>query len=112
MTHEPEWDDEQREAMLGLRIYQGGVCSGCGFHHSVTANKANLFAPEDRFCNVCKGVAQWTRVQHKHDEAQVARLGDRPSPMATRPTDGRTTVIRRLSPLEAEARKTPPSQND
>lgn len=91
--------------MLGLRIYRRGVCSGCGFHHTVTANKANVFTFEDDVCNVCKGAAQYGRVQHHHDEAAVARLGERPSPMAVRPTDGRTTTIRRLSTLEAEARQ-------
>jgi len=108
VTREPEWDDAEREAMLGLRIYRRGLCSGCGFHHDVTADKANHFTFEDDRCPVCKGAAQWSRLQQMHDEAAVTRLGERPSPMAVRPTDGRSTVIRRLSPLEVEARQMKP----
>lgn len=104
MSREPEWDDEQRESMLGLLLYERGVCQGCGFHRDVASNKANHFTFEDHYCPVCKGAAQWGRVQGAQDKQQEDRLGERPNPMTVRPGDGRTTTIRRLSPLEIENR--------
>lgn len=92
--------------MLGLLVYQGGLCPGCGFHHDLTNDKSNHFAIEERTCNVCKGVAPYMRAQREADERAAKALGDKAPPTAPRPSDGRTTSIRPTSPLEIEARRT------
>lgn len=110
VTHEAEWDDVQREAMLGLLIYQGGICPGCGFHHDLTGDKTNHFAIEERSCNVCKGVAPYLRAQADADERSRKAMGDKPAPTAPRPSDGRTTSIRLKSPFEVEERRSKQSR--
>jgi hypothetical protein len=102
VTREVEWDDVQRESLMGLLIFQGGICPGCGFHHDLTSDKANHFAIEERSCNVCKGVAPYLRVQADSDHKAV---GDKPAPNMPRPSDGRTTSIRLKSPFEVEERR-------
>jgi hypothetical protein len=105
VTREPEWDDAQRDAMLGLAIYEGGVCSGCGFHRSIADDKDNLIAIEEHVCSVCRSGTQYGRIQGSRDTEHENRLGESPPPAAPRPSDGRSTYFRLLSPAEAELRR-------
>lgn len=92
--------------MLALEFYEAQICSGCGFHKSLTHDKAEHFTFEHDVCLVCKGAAQQDRAQAQHDEAHDKRLGENASPLAARAADGRTTFVRRLSPDEVEALRT------
>lgn len=101
VTREAEWDDEQRERMLALGIYEAQVCE-CGFHASLANNPANFFTFETKVCPVCAGVAKFGRRQSDADEKEVkARHGeDDPPPNATLPDDGRRMFVRQMSPDE------------
>lgn len=93
-----------REEMLGLTLYRRGVCE-CGFHESLTADKRNHFGFEDKVCPVCQGVARAARMQTATDEKIVEAMGKDPAPRMVRPTDGRRTFVKMLSPAEVEAAK-------
>ena len=102
---EPEWDDDQRAQARALVAYEAGICR-CGFHSSITADRSNFFTFEDRRCSVCAQAEKYGRIQDSSDEAAVKAMGETPPPGIPRPTDGRQTFLRRMSPTEvAEARE-------
>ena len=90
--------------MLALGAYESGVCD-CGVHESLTEDKSNVFTFEDRHCPVCRGVARYQRVQTDMDEKATKALGENPPPHSPRPSDGRRTFVRQMSPTEVEARR-------
>lgn len=95
--------------MTGLGYYEAGICSGCGFHHSLTEDRRNVFQIEDTFCNVCAGASKYARVQQSQDSDAETRLGQNPPPAAPRPSDGRHTVLRRVPRAQvAPAKNTQP----
>lgn len=104
VTREPEWDDAQRDAMLGLGLFESGV-HDCGFHKSLAGDKDNVVAIEEDECAFCRGAAQYDRVQKQRDREHEDRLGDNAPAAAPRPSDGRITTMRLLSPLEVEMRR-------
>lgn len=106
VTREVEWDDRQRARMEALSIYERGVCS-CGFHESLTNDKANAFTFEVKTCPVCRGAAKFDRIQQHSDEQSDKTLGDNPPPGLSRSADGRRTFIRQMSPLEVAAMQRP-----
>ncbi|WP_166390316.1 hypothetical protein [Nocardioides ochotonae] len=106
VTREPEWDDAQRDALLGYKLYESQICE-CGFHKSLTRDKSQHFDIEDDVCFVCRAAAQYSRVQSIGDRAAEKALGENAPPMAVRPSDGRRTHIRHKSPLEIEALRPP-----
>ena len=105
VKREPAWTDDDRTQMLALARYEAHVCSGCGFHKSLANDPANHFMPEDEFCLLCQQLAPWQRVRDADDDAAEKALGENPSPSAKRPTDGRTTFLRMLSPDEVAKRQ-------
>lgn len=106
MTREIEWDDRQRERLLALGYYERGVCE-CGFHKSLTNDRANHFTFPTETCPVCKGAAQVARLQAHADEEIDKRLGENPAPGSPRAADGRRMFVQQLSPLEVAARQRP-----
>lgn len=92
--------------MLGLVAYRAGLCA-CGWHESLATDKSNHFTFEDKFCPVCAGVAQYDRITRDRDETMVKRLGEKPPPSAKRPSDGRRTFTRMMSPDEVAAKANP-----
>ena len=88
--------------MEALGIYERGLCA-CGFHESLTADRANHFTFEVKTCPVCQGAAKFGRIQEHADEKADKRLGDEPAPDAARSADGRRTFLRQMSPLEVAA---------
>lgn len=105
VKREPEWDDDSREDMIALAEYEAGICN-CGIHRSLTHDKANFFSFVDDVCPVCRGAAQYGRMQAAKDEVAVKALGEKPQPTAPRPDDGRSTYVTKLSDGEvAERRK-------
>lgn len=93
---EVEWDDDERTRMLALGTYEAGLCR-CGFHSSLTADRANFFTFEDRRCSVCAKSEQYGRIQEQNDEAAMKAFGEKPPPAQPRPSDGRQTFVRRMS---------------
>lgn len=87
--------------MLGLAVYEAGV-GPCGYHHSLTNDMGNFFSIENETCKVCAAAARFARIQSARDERAVK--GEQP-PEAIRPSDGRRTFVRQLSPLEVAARR-------
>lgn len=81
--------------MLELRLYEAGVCSGCGYHKSLTGDLDNQFAIEVEHCNVCAGVAKHDRIQHADDKKALKAMGDEDKipPTRKRPTDGRRVLV-------------------
>jgi hypothetical protein len=101
VTREAEWDDFERERLIGLAVYERGVCA-CGFHESVASDRENHFTFEDSTCPVCRGAARYARMQAATDERQ---RDDNAAPATPRPGDGRRTFIRRLSATEVVERR-------
>lgn len=85
--------------MQGFVKFEEGLCS-CGWHESLTNDKANHFTFEDRVCPVCAGVAQYGRVLAERDEVAEKRLGEKAPARAKRPGDGRRTFTKMLGPDE------------
>lgn len=85
--------------MRALDAYEAGICR-CGFHSSLTANRDNFFTFEDRRCAVCARSEVYARIQDHDDEKAMKAFGDDPAPGQPRPTDGRSTFLRRMSPDE------------
>lgn len=77
--------------MLALDRYESELCR-CGTHPSLLEDKRNHFTFDEKFCPVCKGGAQFSRIQAHADHVAVERMGDDPPPGAPLPSDGRTTV--------------------
>lgn len=92
VNREPEWDDESRAEMLSLAEYEAGICE-CGFHKSLTRDKANRFSFEVDHCPVCAGVAQYGRLQARDDAEEEEKLGKSAPPAAKRPADGRHVLM-------------------
>lgn len=100
MTREPEWSGEQRDRLLALRAHDARVCE-CGIHEDVTGDPANLLTIDSRVCPICKALAVDQRVRDAADEKAMKAHGENPPPSAPRPSDGRRTFIRGLTPEEA-----------
>ncbi|AIY15847.1 hypothetical protein GUY44_07385 [Pimelobacter simplex] len=81
--------------MVELRIYEAGVCSGCGYHKSLTGDLDNHFAIEVEHCNVCAGVAKNDRIQQAADRKALKAMGDEDKipPTRKRPGDGRHVMV-------------------
>ncbi|WP_418060811.1 hypothetical protein [Pimelobacter simplex] len=82
--------------MLELRLYESGVCAGCGYHKSLTGDLDNQFAIELEQCNVCAGVDKSDRIQQAADKKALKAMGgeDKIPPAQKRPTDGRRVLVR------------------
>lgn len=108
VTREPEWDDDERNRLLALGEYEAGV-GPCGYHHSLTVDPANFFAPHVEECPVCAAGARYMRVLAERDESARADLRSRfrgkPPADAPDPADGRRVFMRRLSPGEVAAQR-------
>jgi len=92
VTREPEWDDTARAEMLALAEYESEICD-CGFHKSLTRDKANHFGFETDVCPVCAGRDRYSRLQSKEDDEEEQKLKDSP-PATPRPGDGRRVFMR------------------
>lgn len=102
VTREVEWSDLDRESLQALAVYESGICD-CGHHASLTSDTANLFRLEERVCLVCKSTAQYARIQQaKDDEASKDSDGKPAAPAKERPSDGRRSYIRMVTPEEAQ----------
>lgn len=105
VTREVEWDDWERDKMLALSIHEHGI-GPCGFHHSLTTDKRNVFKPEtSEFCYVCAYLEQSARKQHAADNAARDKQpkdshGNPTNPGAALPSDGRRTTMRMLNERE------------
>lgn len=88
--------------MLALDLYEVKVCPGCGFHDSVTGDPENLIIPEHHVCPVCAGRAQYERVVTQRDEEARALVSKDAPPHTPQPADGRSIIMRQLSPAEAD----------
>lgn len=100
VTREPEWDDFQRRRIQALKTYQRGICPNCGIHHSLAEADDFYWTYEERFCSTCASAAQFHRALAAKDEEKVAEFGEDPEPLIPRPDDGRTIVMRELTPAE------------
>lgn len=56
-------------------------------------------------CPVCRGSARAERMQAANDDRVLKAMGENAPPKAVRPSDGRRTFVKLLSPLEVEAAK-------
>jgi hypothetical protein len=97
VERESRIDDADRADLLGLARYELEVCS-CGYHPSIADDPENIFQPASKKCPVCGGLDVWHRILHEQDEQATPK--DAP-PKQPRPSDGRKTYMRRLTPDEA-----------
>lgn len=104
VTREVEWDDNQRNKLLGLAAYEGTVCS-CGFSTLLTSDTDNHFTFGDRLCPVCKVGEQYARIQADADEHIEKSMGKDIPPATPRPADGRHSFARLLTPDEVQAKQ-------
>jgi hypothetical protein len=80
-----------------LAQHDAEVCR-CGWHPILADDKSNSFTPEVRVCPVCAGRAGWDRVLDEQDKVPH----DAPAKTA-RPSDGRHSYMRMLTPEQAAA---------
>lgn len=73
------------------------MCSGCGYHRSLTNDPSVDWAIEDERCEVCAAMDRWRRIQRDVDEKKHAELGKNVLPDHELPEDGRHTVVRLVS---------------
>jgi hypothetical protein len=88
--------------MRGLAAYERGICD-CGFHESLTGDKANHFTFGTRTCPVCAGWDRYKRILGAQDEKMRAPLGENPPANRVDPADGRRDFPRLQTPAEVEA---------
>lgn len=103
ISRESEWDEDEVTKLIELRIYDAGVCSGCGYHKSLTGDLDNLFAIEVDHCNVCAALAKHGRIQGADDKKAVNAMGKEPAPARKRPSDGRHVSVRYQGRKPADA---------
>lgn len=104
MIREPEWDDEQVARLLALGFYEAGVCSGCGFHESLTSDLSNHFTFSESTCNTCRGSAQYGRKLSELDKREAEIMAKAP-PLTPRASDGRKVYMRLMSEGEVTERR-------
>lgn len=104
MTREVEWDDDSREDMLALAQYEAGICA-CGFHTSLTHDRANYFTWAEDVCPVCAGAAVHMRQQAANDDKIIEAMGTDPSPLLPRPDDGRHIYTKLMTDAEVATAK-------
>lgn len=90
--------------MRAFAIYERGLCD-CGFHMSLTEDRSNYFAIEERRCPVCASAAKYGRIQQDADDRAKKAQGENPPPGSPQPGDGRTTYLRRMSPVEVAEKR-------
>lgn len=101
VERESRIDDADRADLLGLARYEVEVCS-CGYHPSITHDPENGFMPESDVCPVCGGLDLQHRVLHEQDEKATPKDAPAKKP---RPSDGRKTYMRRMTPEEVTSRR-------
>ncbi|MBS45291.1 MAG: hypothetical protein CMH83_19405 [Nocardioides sp.] len=106
MSREPEWDDAQRDALLGLQIYESQLCR-CGVHSTLTHDPEQRFPLDSDTCPVCAGLARYDRILRDGDEQHLQRMGSTPPPGMPRPSDGRHVYVHHEPPAD---RPVPPVQ--
>lgn len=84
--------------MLALGIYEAGICE-CGLHQSQLDDPANNpHTIIDRVCKVCAAIDKYQRVQAEADQKALDAMGKKPQASSTRPSDGRTSLLKPLEP--------------
>jgi hypothetical protein len=102
VTREPEWDDAEREKLLGLALYEAEICE-CGIHSSLAHDPERWFTLEDQRCPLCADLAIQARIQGEKDRKVAERFKDQPD--AKRGSDGRRSFVREMTPDEVEQMK-------
>lgn len=103
-TSEPEWDDAQRDKLLGLALYRRDLCPGCGYPKTLHAPKHH-FAVEVERCQIKSALDRFDRIQGDQDEKVRERQKDNPS--MPQPKDGRMVSVRLAPPTPGAGRTTP-----
>ncbi len=108
VTRESEWDDYERDKMLGLEIYEADLCSGCGVHKSRMVAGEHFYTYAAESCVVCAGADMFHRTLQAADHEFEKRIpeGMKASMKAAkaRPSDGRMAYIREQTAEQAAAR--------
>lgn len=104
-TTDPEWDDRERDKMIGLEMYEAGICDGCGVHKSRQKAGEHFYDIGTHQCPTCAALSQRGRIYAVLDHEQEARLeGLSEKQKAEEPLakDGRSFVLREISREEHE----------
>lgn len=98
VERESEWLPSDYRGLQSLREYRSKLCPGG--HHEVfrTHERDYHLSFGQSVCWICKADAQHERGLAAADERAVKSLGPKPSPLAPRPGDGRTTFMRFAPP--------------
>jgi hypothetical protein len=97
VEREARIDDGDRLDIMSLLRHDAEVCT-CGYHPSIANDESNTFTPETSVCQVCGGMDLWNRVLADGDKD----LHDQPA-QKPRPSDGRHSYMRMLTPEQADA---------
>lgn len=95
--------------MLALGRYRAKVCA-CGYHESLANDPDLYFTFDVRTCPVCRGQAQFKRIQDADDEAIRKQQGEKRPPGTPDPADGRRVVTRLMSPQEVQLQRNQTSE--
>ena len=101
VERESRIDDADRIEIMALLRHDAEL-SPCGFHPVIANDTDNTFTPESQTCPVCAAMALWDRVQAEQDKQAVPPDAPAKHP---RPSDGRHSYMRMLTPQQAQAAK-------
>lgn len=88
--------------MLGLAIYEAGVCR-CGWHTRLTTDPQVDFGLEyGEPCQVCAAFARNARSEQHADDQIRKKIGD--NPLAPHPGDGRRVLAQLKPPRVGQSR--------
>lgn len=98
VTRESEWDDRQRDKMLGLSLYRAGLCHGCGYP-KILHHPRYHFDIELERCPIKAALDRFDRIQGEADEK--VREAQKNNPAAPQAKDGRQVSVRLKPPTGA-----------
>lgn len=97
VERESRIDDADRVELLALMQHDAEV-GPCGYHPVIATDPENVFTPETQKCPVCAAMAVWERVLNEQDTVPHDAPAKQP-----RPSDGRHSFMRWMTPEQAEA---------
>lgn len=98
VERESRIDDSDRAELLALAQHDAEV-GPCGYHPLIASDPTNTFTPETQVCPVCAAMDLWNRVLNEQDNVPHDAPAKTP-----RPSDGRHSYMRMLTPEQAAAR--------
>jgi hypothetical protein len=98
VERESRIDDADRTELMALAQHDAAI-GPCGYHPIIAKDEANTFTPETDICPVCAAIDKWNRMLDEQDK----KISPDAPATEPRPSDGRHSYMRMLSPEQAAA---------